>query len=46
MFVDMQDRIPTSILEMEVTGPDITPQRLNEVVSGGPTLLVFLRHFG
>jgi hypothetical protein len=44
--VDMQDRIPTNVMALEVMGPGIPEARLGAVVSHGPTLLVFLRHFG
>lgn len=42
----MADQIPAGALDREVTGPGIITQPLAELLSGGPALLVFLRHFG
>jgi hypothetical protein len=42
----MHDPIPAATLGLEVTGPGIPKLPLGEVLAGGPTLLVFLRHFG
>jgi hypothetical protein len=42
----MHSRINTATLDLEVAGPGIVRSRLRDVVSPGPTLLVFLRHFG
>jgi hypothetical protein len=43
---EMHERIPATTLALEVTGPGVPRLSLGEVLAGGPTLLVFLRHFG
>lgn len=43
---NMDIRISPATLDLEVTGPGIASGSLGATVAGGPTLLVFLRHFG
>lgn len=40
------DRIPPEILEAPVSGVNLAPGPLRDQIGDGPTLLVFLRHFG
>jgi hypothetical protein len=42
----MTAQIPSKVLETEITGPGTPPSALADILAGGPTLLVFLRHFG
>ncbi|MDJ0498895.1 MAG: hypothetical protein QNJ89_13760 [Acidimicrobiia bacterium] len=42
----MDELLAPELLAHEVSGPGITPRSLGTVLGGGPTLLVFLRHFG
>jgi hypothetical protein len=44
--VTMTDHISADVLASEVAGPGINAQPLKDLLAGGPTLLVFLRHFG
>jgi hypothetical protein len=40
------DRIPDAVLDRSVVGVNLVPGRLRDQLQDGPTLLVFLRHFG
>lgn len=48
----MSEAIPAAVLDRSVTGlrlagrPEAQGSTLGEVIGAGPTLLVFLRHFG
>ena len=42
----MDSSLPNSISSHPVTGVNLPAAMLGDVLSGGPTLLVFLRHFG
>ncbi|MDJ0962176.1 MAG: hypothetical protein QNJ88_16100 [Acidimicrobiia bacterium] len=42
----MDARIPSRTLELDITRPGIEPGSLGSALAGGPTLLIFLRHFG
>jgi hypothetical protein len=42
----MNDRIPDSVLDREVTGVNLSAGTLRAQLSLGRTLFVFLRHFG
>jgi hypothetical protein len=42
----MNGRIAPDLLELDVSGPGVPHRPLGDVLAGGPTLLVFLRHFG
>ncbi|MDJ0954868.1 MAG: hypothetical protein QNJ81_14415 [Acidimicrobiia bacterium] len=42
----MKDRISSDLLDLEVTGPGVAATSLRAAIGTGPTLLVFLRHFG
>lgn len=39
-------QIPAEILDMPVSGLNLRPGALRDQLGAGPTLLVFLRHFG
>ena len=43
---DMHERITSTTLAVPVEGPGVDPAPLGSVLTGQPTLLVFLRHFG
>jgi hypothetical protein len=40
------DTLSQTILSMPVTGINLLPGTLGDQLTEGPTLLVFLRHFG
>ena len=41
-----EQTIPDAVLDTELTGLNLKAGTLREQLEGGPTLLVFLRHFG
>jgi len=42
----MDSSLPEGVSLHPVTGVNLPAATLGDVLSGGPTLLVFLRHFG
>jgi hypothetical protein len=44
--MDVNDRIPAELLELEVRGRGLEPGATFGDLLRSPTLLVFLRHFG
>jgi hypothetical protein len=42
----MDTSLPRDVSSHPVTGANLPAATLGDVLSGGPTLLVFLRHFG
>ena len=44
--VVMAERLSLHVLNRPVHGPGVSERSLGEVLAGGPSLLVFLRHFG
>lgn len=40
------DRLPTDLLQRPVEGYHLPAATLGELLDPGPTVLVFLRHFG
>ena len=46
MSTDLPHTIPAEVLARPIRGLNLSDTTLGEALGGGPTLVVFLRHFG